>query len=115
MPPRARADAAEISTVVPKGDLLASLIAIRNRLAAETDHVKWAKHRRECNCQCGMADIRALVALTKRLEETLAAIAAIPAAPKEASAVDKVRAAAAARRDEVAARRARRESGTSAS
>jgi hypothetical protein len=84
-------------------------------LAAETDHVKWAKHRRECNCQCGMADIRALVALTKRLEETLAAIAAIPAAPKEASAVDKVRAAAAARRDEVAARRARRESGTSAS
>jgi hypothetical protein len=117
LPPRARAAAKPggIATVVPKGDHLASLIAIRDRLAAETDDIQWAKHKRECVCQCGMADIRALVALTKRLEETLAAIAAIPAAPKEASAVDKVRAAAAARRDEVAARRARRESGTSAS
>ena len=90
-------------------------MAIRDRLAAETDDVAWARHKRECNCQCGMADIRALVALTKRLEETLAAIEALPKAPKEASAVDNVIAAAAKRRDELAARRSRRESGAPAS
>jgi hypothetical protein len=105
----------EIATVVPKGDVRASLIAIRDRLAAETDDVAWARHKRECNCQCGMADIRALVALTKRLEETLAAIEALPKLPKEASAVDNVIAAAAKRRDELAARRTKRQSGTSAS
>lgn len=110
MPPRAK-----IASVVPNGDLRASLIAIRDRLAAETDDVKWARHKRECNCQCGMADIRALVALTKRLEETLAAIEALPKVAKEVSAVDRVLAAATARRDELAARRATRESGSSAS
>lgn len=104
----------KIAEIVPKGDLRESLIAIRDRLAAETDDVKWARHKRECNCQCGMADIRALVALTKRLEETLAAIAALPAQTK-GSAVDNVIAAAAKRRDELAARRTKRESGTSAS
>lgn len=104
----------KIADVVPTGDLRASLVAIRDRLAAETDDVKWAKHKRECNCQCGMADIRALVALTKRLEETLAALAALPVQTK-GSAVDNVIAAAAKRRDELAARRTKRESGTSAS
>lgn len=115
MPRRTPAPKVTIATTVPKGDQRASLVAIRDRLAAETDDVKWAKHKRECNCQCGMADIRALVALTKRLEETIAAIAALPEVKKEESAVDRVRAAAAARRDELAARRANRESGTSAS
>lgn len=62
-----------------------------------------------------MADIRALVALTKRLEETMAAIEALPKVAKEASAVDNVLAAAAKRRDELAARRAHRESGAPAS
>lgn len=104
-----------IAAIVPKGNLRASLIAIRDRLAIETDDVKWARHKRECNCQCGMADIRALVALTKRLEETLAAIEALPKQAGEVSAVDRVVAASAARRDELAARRAHRESGTSAS
>src|SRR5258705_11069822 len=89
----------KIATVVPKGNLRASLIAIRDRLAVETDDVKWARHKRECNCQCGMADIRALVALTKRLEETLAAIEALPKQAGEASAVVRVVAAYAARRD----------------
>lgn len=112
MPPRARD---KIAAVVPQGDLRASLVAIRDRLAAETDDVKWAKHKRECVCQCGMADIRALVALTKRLEETLAAIEALPKATSEVSAVDRVVAASARRRDELALRRAGRESGTSAS
>ncbi len=106
--------ASQISEVVPQGDLRKSLIAIRNRLADETDHVKWAKHRRECVCQCGMADIRALVALTKRLEETLAAIAALPEEVK-GSAVDNVIAAAAKRRDELAARRTSRDAGTKTS
>lgn len=106
---------AKISTVVPRGNTRESLVAIRNRLAAETDDVQWARHKRECNCQCGMADIRALVALTKRLSEVLAEIEALPKAPKEASAVDRVIAAAAGRRDELAAKRADRESGASAS
>lgn len=112
MPPKARS---KISAVVPAGDLRASLAAIRDRLAAETDDVQWARHKRECNCQCGMADIRALVALTKRLEETMAAIEALPKVAKEASAVDNVLAAAAKRRDELAARRARRDAGSPAS
>ena len=107
--------ASKIADIVPKGDLRDSLIAIRDRLAAETDDVKWAKHKRECNCQCGMADIRALVALTKRLEETLAALAALPKQETEASAVDNVIAAAAKRRDELAARRAGRDAGTKTS
>lgn len=106
---------AKISEVVPTGDLRASLVAIRDRLAEETNDVRWAKHKRECNCQCGMADIRALVALTKRLEETLAAIEALPKAPEGVSPVERAISAAAKRRDELAARRAARESGTSAS
>jgi hypothetical protein len=61
-----------------------------------------------------MTDPRALVALTKRLEETLAAIAALPE-ERKGSAVDGIVAAAAKRRDELAARRAGREAGTSAS
>ncbi len=104
-----------IASVVPRGDLRASLFAIRDRLAAETDDLRWAQHKRECNCVCGMTDPRSLVALTKRLEETLAAIEALPKVAKEESAVDRVIAATAKRRDELAARRAGRESGSSAS
>lgn len=107
--------AKSISEAVSTGNLRASLEAIRDRLAAETDEVRWAKHRRECNCQCGMADIRALVALTKRLEETMQAIEALPAVKGEVSAVDRVRAAAGAKRDELAARRAARAAGAAAS
>ncbi len=112
--PRPEVTSNPIAEVVPKGDLRASLVAIRDRLAVETDDVKWAKHKRECNCQCGMADIRALVALTKRLEETLAAIAALPEQAK-GSAVDNVIAAAAKRRDELAARRTSRDAGAKTS
>lgn len=104
-----------IADVVPAGSTRASLVAIRDRLAAETEDLTWAKHKRECNCLCGMADIRALVALTKRLEETLMAIDNLPAPDEEVSAVDSVIAAATARRDELAARRAdRRASATPA-
>lgn len=105
---------ATIADVVPRGDLRNSLIAIRDRLAAETDDLRWARHKRECNCVCGMTDPRSLVALTKRLEETLAAIAALPV-QTEGSAVDNVIAAAAKRRDELAARRAGRDAGAKTS
>lgn len=104
-----------IAQIVPDGDLRASLVAIRDRLAFETDEVQWARHKRECNCQCGMADIRTLVALTKRLEETMAALEALPKAPEEVSEVERVRAASAARRDELAQRRKSRASGAPAS
>lgn len=118
MPPRTRATskpANPISVVVPKGNHRESLISIRDRLAAETDDLKWSRHKRECNCVCGMTDPRALVALTKRLEETLAAIAALPALSVKESAVDGIRAGAAKRRDELAARRANRAAGAPAS
>jgi hypothetical protein len=104
-----------ISEVVPKGDHRDSLIAIRDRLASETDDLKWSKHRAECHCVCGMTDVRALVALAKKIEETLSAIAALPAPDRKESAVDRVVAGAAKRRDELAAKRANRASGASAS
>lgn len=106
MPPRARRPAKAIAAVVPKGDLRESLEAIRNRLAAETDDTLWAQHKRECNCQCGMGDGRLLVALTKRLSEVLAEIAALPEAPSEASELDRLA-------DELAPRRATRRTAAS--
>jgi hypothetical protein len=91
--------------VVPKGDHRASLIAIRDRLAEETDDTLWARHKRECNCQCGMGDGRLLVALTKRLSEVLAEIEALP----ESGKVTKLDRLA----DELAPRRATRRTATS--
>lgn len=105
MPPRTRA-AKTIAKIVPKGDRRESLVAIRDRLADETDDTLWAKHKRECNCQCGMGDGRLLVALTKRLSEVLAEIAALPEAPAEASDLDKLA-------DELAPRRATRRTAAS--
>ena len=115
--PRSRTVASKnpISTVVPKGNHRDSLIAIRDRLAAETDDLQWSKHRSECHCVCGMTDVRALVALAKKIEETLAAIAALPVPDRKESAVDGIVAGAAKRRDELAARRANRPAGSSAS
>jgi len=104
-----------IAAVVPDGDLRASLTAIRNRLAEELDDLKWSRHKRECHCTCGITDPRSIVALTKRLEETMNAIEALPKATGEGSEVERVVAAAAKRRDELAARRARRDAGSSAS
>lgn len=109
------AEAPTLAQIIALGDLRNSLVAIRDRLAAELDDLKWARHKNECKCLCGMSDIRAYVAGTKRLEETLNAIEALPAPEREVSAVDNVLAAAAKRRDELAARRANRETGTSAS
>jgi hypothetical protein len=120
VPPRTRRAAEKpaknpISEVVPKGVHRDSLIAIRDRLASETDDLKWSKHRAECHCVCGMTDVRALVALAKKIEETLAAIAALPVPDRKESAVDRVVAGAAKRRDELAARRENRSAGAPAS
>ena len=106
MPPRARRPTKTIAAVVPKGDLRSSLESIRDRLAQETDDTLWAQHKRECNCQCGMGDGRLLVALTKRLSEVLAEIAALPEVPAEASDLDKLA-------DELAPRRATRRTAAS--
>jgi hypothetical protein len=103
-----------IAVVVPKGDLRDSLIAIRDRLALETDDLLWARHKAECRCTCGMADPRALVALTKRLEETLAALAALPEPTREVSPVDALIGGAAATNDELAAKRSARHPGATA-
>lgn len=97
------AESRTIAQVVPEGNRLASLIAIRDRLALETDDTLWAKHKRECDCQCGMGDGRLLVALTKRLSEVLAEIDALPDAEK-VSDLDRI----SARVDDLAPRRARR-------
>lgn len=93
-----------IAEVVPQGDLRASLEAIRDRLAAETDDLQWSRHKRECFCACGIGDPRSLVALTKRLSEVLAEIAALPAAKDGGSKLDRI----SARVDDLADRRARR-------
>lgn len=104
MPARPRAKPT-IAAVIPKGDRRASLVAIRDRLAEETNDTLWAKHKRECNCQCGMGDGRLLVALTKRLSEVLAEIAALPE-PIGVSKLDRLA-------DELAPRRATRRTATS--
>lgn len=111
----ARRPRGAVATVVPKGNRRTSLEAIRDRLAAETDDTLWAKHKRECNCQCGMGDGRLLVALVKELRETIRELEGLPPVSKEVSPVERVRSAAAAKRDELAARRAGRGAGASAS
>jgi hypothetical protein len=81
---------------VPAGHHRESLEAIRDRLAEETDDTLWAKHKRECNCQCGMADGRLLVALVKELRAVIAELETLPAA-KESSTSDQLAARRAAR------------------
>lgn len=79
-PSNSSSSANPISEVVPKGDRRASLEAVRDRLAMETDDLKWSKHRSECHCVCGMTDPRALVALAKEIRTVVAEIAALPEA-----------------------------------
>lgn len=104
MPPRSRKPTT-IADVVPKGDRRASLEAIRDRLAEETDDLKWSKHKSECRCVCGMTDPRALVAVTKRLSEVLAELADLPTAGRK-TRLDRLA-------DELAPRRAQRRTATS--
>ncbi len=67
-----------ISEVVPGGGQRASLEAIRDRIALETDDTLWAKHKATCHCECGMGDGRLLVALAKELRAVIAEIEALP-------------------------------------
>lgn len=92
-----------IAQVVPQGDLRASLEAIRDRLAFETDDTLWAKHKKTCHCECGMGDGRLLVALTKRLSEVLAELSELPVEGGKTN-LDSL----SARVDDLAPRRARR-------
>ena len=85
-----------IARVVPDGERRASLEAIRDRLAEETDDTLWAKHKRECVCTCGMGDGRLLVALAKELRAVIAELETLPAA-KETSTSDQLAARRAAR------------------
>ena len=85
-----------IADVVPLGDRLDSLKAIRDRLAEETSDTLWNKHKDECSCVCGMGDGRMLVALVKELRAVITEIESMPVA-KESSPSDQLAARRAAR------------------
>lgn len=67
-----------IAAVVPSGDRRASLEAIRDRLALETEDTLWMRHKAECHCVCGMGDGRLLAALVKELRAVMTELAALP-------------------------------------
>jgi hypothetical protein len=96
LPRRPTSRSATIAKAVPAGDRRASLEAIRDRLAEETDDTLWAKHKRECNCQCGMGDGRLLVALAKELRAVIAELDTLPVGGERSTS------------DQLAARRAAR-------
>ena len=86
----------KLADVIASGDYRASLVAIRDRLADEADDTRWAQHKRECNCVCGLGDGRTLIAVVKELRVVLAVLDALPNAERKS------------RSDELADRRARR-------
>lgn len=92
-----------IASVAPLNDRRKTLLAIRDRLAAETDDTLWASHKRECQCTCGMGDGRLLVALVKELRAVEAELAALPGG-EEVNDLDRLA-------DELAPRRAARRTG----
>jgi len=91
-----------IAEVAKKGDRRQTLLAIRDRLAQETDDARWAQHKRECRCTCGIGDGRVLVALVKELRAVEAELAGLPSDEK-VSKLDRIA-------DELAERRAKRRS-----
>lgn len=95
-------DRPTIAEVTPHGNRLDALIAIRDRLAAETDDTLWSRHKEECSCVCGMGDGRLLVALVKELRAVLLEIDEMPEA-RQGSPSDDLAARRAARRAAAAA------------
>jgi len=111
-PPLTQSDLAQprdpesLSTVVTRGDRRQSLQALRDRLAEEANDTRWARHKSECHCVCGMGDGRLMVAIARELRAVIAELDGLPVS-EGASALD-LNAARVA--DELAAARARRES-----
>lgn len=100
-----------VREVVESGDRPNSLRALRDRLAEELDRERAAKHRRECTCVCGMGDGRVIVALVNALRAVIEELEGLPAA-EEDTRLDRI---AAARADDLAARRSRRVAGPAGS
>lgn len=88
-----------IGDVAPLGDRRATLEAIRNRLAAETNDTLWQRHKEECECFCGMGDGRLLVAIVKELRAVVAELESLPV-PSAKSTSDQLAARRAARLQE---------------
>lgn len=88
-----------IGDVAPLGDRRATLEAIRNRLAAETNDTLWQRHKEECECFCGMGDGRLLVAIVKELRAVVAELEYLPV-PSAKSTSDQLAARRAARLQE---------------
>lgn len=82
--------------ITRRGDYRETLVALRDRLAEEADDTRWAQHKRECICVCGMGDGRTLIAVVKELRVQLELLDALPGADRKS------------RTEEIAARRARR-------
>lgn len=76
-------------------------------MAEEANDTRWAKHKRECHCVCGMGDGRLMVAIAKELRAVIAELDSLPdAAAVEVSDLDRLA-------DELAPRRATRRSASS--
>lgn len=83
-------DRPDLSTVVTLGDYRRSLEAIRDRLVDEVADARWATHKRECSCVCGIGDARVVVAVLKELRAVLDVLDKMPA-PAEVSELDRLR------------------------
>lgn len=101
---RCKVEPIDVLTVVASGDRAKSLRVLRDRLAQELDEERAAVHRRECHCVCGATDGRTTVAIIKELRAVIAELDAMPA-EEEDTRLDRI---AAARADDLAARRTRR-------
>lgn len=94
----------DVRRIVSSGDRPSTLRILRDRLAEELDEERAATHRRECTCVCGMGDGRVVVAIIKELRAVVEELDGLPVA-EEDTRLDRI---AAARADDLAARRSRR-------
>ena len=70
--------APSLAEIVQRGDYRETLVAMRDRLAEEADDTRWAQHKSECICVCGLGDGRTLIAVIKELRVMLVLIDALP-------------------------------------